>query len=99
MVLTLRPLLRRPLPQLYRFLARRTDSKFNEIVLKRLFMSKINRPPLSLSKCAKFMKGKKAWGGLTSLAPRVSPFSSSCHLSRVRDECLSPLTAVTTDSD
>ena len=33
-------------------------------MLKRLFMSKINRPPLSLSKCAKFMadkgKGKTA---------------------------------------
>ena len=45
--------------QLYRFLARRTDSKFNETVLKRLFMSKTNRPPLSLSKLAKFMKGKE----------------------------------------
>lgn len=45
--------------QLYRFLARRTDSKFNDTVLKRLFMSKTNRPPLSLSKLAKFMKGKE----------------------------------------
>jgi len=35
--------------QLYRFLARRTDSNFNNVVLKRLFMSKINRPPISLS--------------------------------------------------
>jgi len=34
------------LVKLYRFLARRTDAKFNSIVLKRLFMSKINRPPL-----------------------------------------------------
>mmetsp|Transcript_24368 Transcript_24368/g.59877 ORF Transcript_24368/g.59877 Transcript_24368/m.59877 type:complete len:187 (+) Transcript_24368:102-662(+) len=49
----------RLLVKLYRFLERRTDSKFNGIVLKRLYMSKINRPPLSLSKCAKFMKGKK----------------------------------------
>jgi len=47
------------LVKLYRFLARRTDSKFNETVLKRLFMSKTNRPPLSLSKLAKFMKGKE----------------------------------------
>mmetsp|Transcript_20287 Transcript_20287/g.34008 ORF Transcript_20287/g.34008 Transcript_20287/m.34008 type:complete len:188 (+) Transcript_20287:119-682(+) len=46
------------LVKLYRFLARRTDAKFNAIVLKRLFMSKINRPPLSLSKLATFMKGK-----------------------------------------
>ena len=45
--------------QLYRFLARRTGSKFNETVLKLLFMSKTNRPPLSLSKLAKFMKGKE----------------------------------------
>lgn len=28
-------------------------------MLKRLFMSKTNRPPLSLSKVAKFMKGKE----------------------------------------
>lgn len=44
--------------QLYRFLVRRTESKFNKVVLKRLFMSKTNRPPLSLSKLAAFMKGK-----------------------------------------
>lgn len=44
--------------QLYRFLVRRTESDFNKVVLKRLFMSKINRPPLSLSKLAKFMAGK-----------------------------------------
>ena len=40
--------------------ARRTDADFNKTVLKRLFMSKINRPPLSLSKLAKFMKDKGA---------------------------------------
>ncbi|KAI7689463.1 replication factor A 1, rfa1, partial [Hortaea werneckii] len=35
------------------FLARRTDSKFNQTVLRRLRMSKVNRPPISLSKiCA-----------------------------------------------
>lgn len=48
----------RPGPQLYRFLERRTDSNFNAVVLKRLFMSKTNRPPLSLSKLAQFMAGK-----------------------------------------
>jgi hypothetical protein len=47
------------LPQLYRFLVRRTDSDFNKVVLKRLFMSKTNRPPLSLSKLTKFMEGKE----------------------------------------
>nr|ABW90395.1 putative ribosomal protein L18 [Barentsia elongata] len=40
----------RLLVKLYRFLARRTDAKFNKIILKRLFMSKINRPPLSLAR-------------------------------------------------
>lgn len=48
------------LVKLYRFLARRTDAKFNKTVLKRLFMSKANRPPLSISKLAKFMEGKGA---------------------------------------
>ena len=38
------------LVKLYRFLARRTDSAFNRTVLRRLFMSRINRPPLSLSR-------------------------------------------------
>ncbi|GIY32307.1 60S ribosomal protein L18 [Caerostris darwini] len=46
----------RLLVKLYRFLARRTGSKFNKIVLKRLFMSKINRPPLSLAKLVKMLK-------------------------------------------
>lgn len=39
--------------QLYRFLARRTDSKFNKTILRRLYMSRINRPPLSLSRVAR----------------------------------------------
>ncbi|KAI9683673.1 MAG: hypothetical protein M1829_004978 [Trizodia sp. TS-e1964] len=38
------------LVKLYRFLARRTDSAFNRTVLRRLFMSRINRPPMSLSR-------------------------------------------------
>eukprot|EP00892_Ulva_mutabilis_P000770 jgi/Ulvmu1/10694/UM067_0020.1 len=46
------------LVKLYRFLARRTDAPFNKVVLKRLFMSKINRPPISLSKLIQFMEGK-----------------------------------------
>ncbi|CAA7399889.1 unnamed protein product [Spirodela intermedia] len=47
------------LVKLYRFLVRRTGSKFNAVILKRLFMSKINKPPISLSKLLKFMKGKE----------------------------------------
>ena len=40
----------RLLVKLYKFLARRTEAKFNEIIYKRLCMSKTNRPPLSLRK-------------------------------------------------
>ncbi|KAG6896753.1 hypothetical protein C0992_006328 [Termitomyces sp. T32_za158] len=41
------------LVKLYRFLARRTDSSFNKVILHRLFLSKINRPPISLSRIIK----------------------------------------------
>ncbi|XP_067002335.1 large ribosomal subunit protein eL18 [Anabrus simplex] len=46
----------RLLVKLYRFLARRTHSKFNKIILRRLFMSKINRPPISIARVVRFMK-------------------------------------------
>ncbi|KAI3636483.1 hypothetical protein MIR68_005835 [Amoeboaphelidium protococcarum] len=45
------------LVKLYRFLARRTDANFNKVVLKRLFMSRINRPPLSVSRLARYYRG------------------------------------------
>ncbi|KAK5811379.1 60S ribosomal protein L18-2-like [Gossypium arboreum] len=45
--------------KLYRFLVRRTGSKFNAVILKRLFMCKVNKPPLSLSRLIEFMKGKE----------------------------------------
>merc|ERR1712000_243101 len=48
----------RMLVKLYRFLARRTNSDFNSVVLKRLCMSKTNRPPISLSKLSVQMQGK-----------------------------------------
>ncbi|KAF8897150.1 ribosomal protein L18e/L15P [Infundibulicybe gibba] len=41
------------LVKLYRFLARRTDAGFNKVILHRLFLSKTNRPPLSLSRITK----------------------------------------------
>lgn len=44
--------------QLYRFLVRRTGSNFNAVILKRLFMSKINKPPISLSRLIRYMSGK-----------------------------------------
>ena len=51
------------LVKLYAFLARRTDSGFCKVVLKRLYMSKTNKPPISVSKVARFMakqEGKTA---------------------------------------
>lgn len=44
--------------QLYSFLARRTDSGFNGVVLKRLMMSRVNRPPMGLARVARYMAGK-----------------------------------------
>ncbi|OMJ82098.1 hypothetical protein SteCoe_17320 [Stentor coeruleus] len=46
--------------KLYRFLARRTPSKFNKVVSKRLAMSRNSRPPLSLKHIAKYMSGKES---------------------------------------
>jgi len=56
------------LVKLYRFLARRTDSNFNKVVLKRLFMSRINRPPMSISRITNKVatpSAKKAYEGKT----------------------------------
>ena len=47
------------LVKLYRFLVRRTGSNFNAVILKRLFMSKVHKPPLSLSRLIKYTKGKE----------------------------------------
>eukprot|EP00744_Colponema_vietnamica_P000062 GILI01000122.1.p1 GENE.GILI01000122.1~~GILI01000122.1.p1 ORF type:complete len:188 (-),score=46.87 GILI01000122.1:103-666(-) len=47
------------LVKLYRFLARRTGANFNKVVLKRLFMSKVNRPPMAISRIARYMKGQE----------------------------------------
>ncbi|KAG3282913.1 large ribosomal subunit protein eL18 [Ictidomys tridecemlineatus] len=44
------------LGKLYRFLAKRTNSTFNQMVLKRLFMSRTNRPPVSLPWMIRKMK-------------------------------------------
>merc|ERR1711924_410664 len=48
----------RLLCKLYKFLARRTDSKFNKVIYKRMNMSRRNLPPLSLSKIQSAMEGK-----------------------------------------
>ncbi|XP_035911934.1 putative glycerol kinase 5 isoform X4 [Anopheles stephensi] len=44
------------LVKLYRFLYRRTHKKFNKIVMRRLFMSRTNQPPMSLHRVAQLMK-------------------------------------------
>ena len=44
----------RLLVKLYKFLSRRTTSKFNNCVLKRLLNSRVNRTPVSLTKLAKY---------------------------------------------
>jgi len=46
------------LVKLYRFLARRTESSFNKVVLRRLFMSRINRPPVSISRIVSNKSGE-----------------------------------------
>ena len=44
------------LVKLYSFLSRRTDSNFCKVVLKRMYMSKVNKPPISISKIARQME-------------------------------------------
>jgi len=46
--------------KLYRFLSRRTESHFNRVVLKRLYMSRVNRPCMSLSRVLRYTKGKES---------------------------------------
>ncbi|CEO99265.1 Large ribosomal subunit protein uL15/eL18 domain-containing protein [Plasmodiophora brassicae] len=43
--------------KLYKFLARRTNSKFNAVIVKRLMTSQVNRPPMSLSRLVAFSRG------------------------------------------
>ena len=46
----------RVLVKLYKYLARRTGKKFNEIIMKRLFMSRRHRPPMSLARLVRNLK-------------------------------------------
>ncbi|UYV79792.1 RPL18 [Cordylochernes scorpioides] len=47
---------RRMLVKLYSALARKTNSKFNAIIKKRLCMSRINTPPMSIARLVRLMK-------------------------------------------
>ncbi|KAJ3683687.1 hypothetical protein LUZ60_013914 [Juncus effusus] len=60
------------LVKLYRFLVRRTESEVNEAILKRLFMSKMNRPPLSLRRLIKFMSAKGQEGKIGVIVGTVT---------------------------
>merc|ERR1711915_241142 len=42
--------------KVHRFLARRSNAPFNKVVLKRLFMSRTNRPPIAISRLIRKMK-------------------------------------------
>ena len=48
----------RLLAKLFRYLSRRTGAKFNKIIMKRLFMSRLYRPPVSVARLARQMKKK-----------------------------------------
>jgi large subunit ribosomal protein L18e len=45
--------------KLYSFLARRADTKFNKLVLKRLQFTRRNKRPIPISRLAKFMAGQE----------------------------------------
>ena len=45
--------------RLYKFLHRRTESKFCQTILKRLAQSKLTKAPMSISRIATHMKGKE----------------------------------------
>lgn len=49
--------------QLYRYLARRTACKFNKIILRRLYMSRINRHPIGLKRVAEILAKREGKEG------------------------------------
>lgn len=48
----------RLLVKCYKFLSRRTDSKFNKVVFKRLQNSRVNKAPVSLSRLNRYAARK-----------------------------------------
>jgi len=67
------------LVKLYRFLTRRTGSGFNKVVSKRLMMSRVNLPPVSLSNVAR----KTASKGDKSIAVVVGTVVSDPRLYKI----------------
>lgn len=58
--------------QLYRFLARRTNSKFNKIIMKRLFMPRVHRPPIALSKVSELANKPTRAGKIITVVGTVT---------------------------
>lgn len=48
--------------QLYKFLARRTDSTVNKKVLKLLILSRMHRPPMTILRAAAILKKRQEKG-------------------------------------
>lgn len=46
------------LVKLYKFLARRTESKFNKVLANRLCMTRVQKAPISIAKLGELMNGK-----------------------------------------
>eukprot|EP00397_Hematodinium_sp_SG-2012_P026985 GEMP01028322.1.p1 GENE.GEMP01028322.1~~GEMP01028322.1.p1 ORF type:complete len:205 (+),score=42.65 GEMP01028322.1:36-617(+) len=64
--------------KLYKFLSRRTDSKFNKVIRDRLVHTRVRKHPLSLSKLTAHMKGKDE-----KIAVIVAPITDDVRLLEV----------------
>ena len=53
-------------------MARRSDAKFNKIILRRLFMSRINRPPCSIARISRQMNKPGRAGKITVVVGTVT---------------------------
>eukprot|EP01017_Pseudomicrothorax_dubius_P044192 TRINITY_DN744_c0_g1_i2.p2 TRINITY_DN744_c0_g1~~TRINITY_DN744_c0_g1_i2.p2 ORF type:complete len:182 (-),score=60.03 TRINITY_DN744_c0_g1_i2:194-739(-) len=61
----------RLLIKLYSFLARRTDSKFNKTILKRLNQSRVTRYPISISRITKLLSTPNNQGKIAVVVANV----------------------------
>ena len=57
--------------QLYSFLSRRTDSKFNKTIHKRLNQSRLNRYPISLSRISRILSKDRLISGDKKFTSRI----------------------------
>ncbi|VDM56012.1 unnamed protein product [Angiostrongylus costaricensis] len=62
----------RILAKLYKFLARRTGEKFNNIIMRRLFMSRRFRAPLSIARISRILKKKSNSNKIVLAALKVT---------------------------